>query len=192
MKDSDNSEFLSSKEIAHNQLSFKFDVLVEDQRVHHKKPHFEKFLLALRQETKDIIAIANANGGNYQDMKAIPNNELRLAVDEYDRRNNIVRIEVIHTPSYNQTAKPFKPWSKDRKHRERIRKMMDRVHKKYAIPEMLVDAVLNECFKNIQYFGLCLLPEASDRCDVRFDAPSVIAARAKELEIRQKEYASTK
>ena len=36
---------------------------------------FEKFLLTLRQETKDIIAIANTNGGDYPDMKAIPNDE---------------------------------------------------------------------------------------------------------------------
>ena len=48
---------------------------------------FEKFLLTLRQETKDIIAIANTNGGDYPDMKAIPNDELRTAVDEYHRRN---------------------------------------------------------------------------------------------------------
>ncbi len=67
--------------------------------------------------------------------------------------------------------------------------MMERLRKKYAIPEMFVDAVLDNCFGNIQYFGLCMLPWVSDRCDVRFDAPSVIAARAKELEMRQKECA---
>ena len=65
--------------------------------------------------------------------------------------------------------------------------MMERLRKKYAIPEMFVDAVLDNCSGNIQYFGLCQI--TGDRCDVRFDAPSVIAARAKELEMRQKEYA---
>ena len=121
-------------------------------------------------------------------MKAIPNNELRIAVDEYHRRNNIVRVEVIRAP-HNWIAKPYTPWSLDRKQRERIRKMMERLRKKYAIPEMFVDAVLDNCFGNVQYFGLCVLPLASDRCDVRFDAPSVLAARAKELEMRQKECA---
>lgn len=67
--------------------------------------------------------------------------------------------------------------------------MMERLRKKYAIPEMFVNAVLDNCLGNIQYFGLCMLPMAGDRCDVRFDAPSVIAARAKEFEMRQKEYA---
>ena len=47
---------------------------------------FEKFLLTLRQETKDIVAIANANGGNYSDMKEIPNNELRIAVEDYKKK----------------------------------------------------------------------------------------------------------
>ena len=47
---------------------------------------FEKFLLTLRQETKDIVAIANASGGNYSDMKEIPNNELRIAVEDYKKK----------------------------------------------------------------------------------------------------------
>lgn len=48
-----------------------------------------------------------------------------------------------------------------------------------------INAVLDDCAKNIQYFGLCQI--TGDRCDVRFDPPSVIAARAKELEMRQQE-----
>ena len=57
--------------------------------------------------------------------------------------------------------------------------------KKYAIPEMFINAVLDDCAKNTQYFGLCQI--TGDRCDVRFAPPSVIAARAKELEMRQHE-----
>jgi hypothetical protein len=186
MRDTDNSEFIQSSQSENNQLTLVFDVAVTPERVRHANPDFEKFLLGLRQEAKDIIAIANASGGNYSEMKEIPNNELRIAVDEYHRCNNIVRIEVIRTPSHNRIAKPYNPWSLERKQRERIRKMMERLRKKYAIPEMFVDAVLDNCFSNVQYFGLCMLSEAGDRCDVRFDAPSVIAARAKELEMRQK------
>lgn len=189
MRDTDNSEFIQSSQGEDNQLALAFDVAVTPEKVRHANPDFEKFLAELRQEAKDIIAIANANGGNYPDMKAIPNNELRIAVDEYHRRNNIVRIEVIRTPPHNRIAKPYTPWSLERKQRERIRKMMERLRKKYAIPEMFVSAVLDNCFGNVQYFGLCMLPKVSDRCDVRFDAPSVIAARAKELEMRQKECA---
>ena len=188
MRDTDNSEFIQSSQSEDNQLTLSFDVAITPEKVRHANPEFEKFLQGLRQEAKDIIAIANADGGNYPDMKAIPNNELRIAVDEYHRRNNIVKIEVIRTP-HNRIAKPYNPWSLERKQRERIRKMMERLRKKYAIPKMLVDAVLDNCFGNVQYFGLCMLPMASDRCDVRFDAPSVIAARAKELEMRQKECA---
>lgn len=188
MRDTDNSEFIQSSQSEDNQLTLAFDVAVTSEKVRHANPDFEKFLLGLRQEAKDIIAIANANG-NYPDMKAIPNNELRIAVDEYHRRNNIVKVEVIRTPPHNRIAKPYTPWSLDRKQRERIRKMMERVRKKYAIPEMFVNAVLDNCFGNIQYFGLCMLPKASDHCDVCFDAPSVIAAREKEKEMRQKEYA---
>lgn len=188
MRDTDNSEFIQLSQSEDNQLTLAFDVAVTPEKVRHANPEFEKFLQGLRQEAKDIIAIANANGGNYPDMKAIPNAELRIAVDEYHRRNNIVRIEVIRTP-HNRIAKPYTPWSLERKQRERIRKMMERLRKKYAIPEMFVNAVLDNCLGNVQYFGLCMLPMASDRCNVRFDAPSVIAARAKEFKMRQKDYA---
>lgn len=98
MRDTDNSEFIQSSQSEDNQLTLAFDVAIAPEKVRHANPDFEKFLLRLRQEAKDIIAIANANGGNYPDMKAIPNNELRIAVDEYHRRNNIVRVEVIRTP----------------------------------------------------------------------------------------------
>jgi hypothetical protein len=188
MRDTDNSEFIQSNQGEDNQLALVFDVAVTSEKVRHANPEFEKFLAELRQEAKDIVAIANENGGDYPDMKAIPNAELKIAVDEYHRRNNIVRIEVIRTP-HSRVAKPYTPWSLERKQRERIRKMTERLREKYAIPEMFVSAVLDNCFGNIQYFGLCMLPLTNDRCDVRFDAPSVIAARAKELEMRQKEYA---
>lgn len=98
MRDTDNSEFIQSSQSEDNQLTLAFDVAVTPEKVRHVNPEFEKFLQELRQEAKDIIAIANANGGNYPDMKAIPNKELRIAVDEYHRQNNIVRIEVIRTP----------------------------------------------------------------------------------------------
>ena len=186
MRDTDNSEFIQSSQSEDNQLTLAFDVAVTPEIIRHANPEFEKFLQELRQEAKDIIAIANINGGNYPDMKAIPNNELRIAVDEYHRQNNIVHIEVIRTPPHNRIAKPYNPWSLDRKQRERIRKMMERLRKKYAIPEMFVNAILDNCAGNIQYFGLCQI--TGDHCDVRFDAPSVIAARAKELEMRKKEY----
>ena len=183
MKDTDNSEFLS--QVRDDQLTLVFDVAVTPEKIRHANPDFEKFLQELRQEAKDIIAIANADGGNYPNMKAIPNDALLIAVNEYHRRNNIVRIEVVRTPSSTQITKPYNPWSLERKQRERIRKMTERLRKKYAIPEMFVEAILNDCAKNIQYFGLCQI--TGDRCDVRFDAPSVIAARAKELEMRQME-----
>ena len=182
MKDTDNSEFLS--QVRDDQLTLVFDVAVTPEKIRHANPDFEKFLQELRQEAKDIIAIANTNGGNYPNMKAIPNDALLIAVNEYHRRNNIVRIEVVRTPN-NKVAKAYSPWSLERKQKERIRKMNERLRKKYAIPEMFFNAVLNDCAKNIQYFGLCQI--TGDRCDVHFDAPSVIAARAKELEMRQME-----
>ncbi len=98
MRDTDNSEFIQSNQGEDNQLTLVFDVAVTPEKVRHASPEFEKFLAELRQEAKDIVAIANANGGDYPDMKAIPNAELRIAVDEYHRRNNIVHIEVIRTP----------------------------------------------------------------------------------------------
>ncbi|MCA6504110.1 MAG: hypothetical protein IM560_18990 [Pseudanabaena sp. M085S1SP2A07QC] len=182
MKDTDNSEFLNQRE--DNQLTLVFDVVVTPEVVRHANPKFEKFLEELRQEAKDIIAIASSNGGDYPNMKAIPNDVLLVAVNEYHRRNNIVRIEVVRTPN-NKVAKAYSPWSLERKQKERIRKMMERLHKKYAIPEMFINAVLDDCAKNTQYFGLCQI--TGDRCDVRFAPPSVIAARAKELEMRQHE-----
>ena len=107
MRDTDNSEFIQSSQGEDNQLTLAFDVAVTPEKVRHANPEFEKFLQELRQEAKDIIAIANANGGNYPNMKAIPNAELRIAVDEYHRQNNIVRIEVIRTPPTTEQLNPM-------------------------------------------------------------------------------------
>jgi len=63
MKDTDNSEFLNQRE--DNQLTLVFDVVVTPEVVRHANPKFEKFLEELRQEAKDIIAIASSNGGDY-------------------------------------------------------------------------------------------------------------------------------
>jgi hypothetical protein len=142
---------------------------------------FQQFLESLRQETRDILAIAN-EGNNYPDLKSIPNNELAIAVDKYHRANNIVHIEVhrVHNP---KPSKPYSPWTPERKHRDRIRKMRERLSKKFAIPEMLINAILDDCLKNVQYFGLCQID--GDRCDCYYEPASVIAARAKELAMRE-------
>lgn len=178
----DNEEFIQScAENPSNQLAFNFDVSVEEKRERAKNPEFEKFLAELRQEAQEILEIANSlSGSKFQNQKEIPTNILAIAVGEYHRKNNIVRIEVIRTPN-NKKSKPYSPWSDDRKHKDRLRKLNIRLSKKWHIDELRFAALLDECAKNPQYFGLCLLPNASDRCPCDYPSPATIAARQKEM-----------
>jgi hypothetical protein len=178
----DNDEFIRSHTAnPSNQLALSFDVPVEEKTERAKNPDFEKFLAELRQEAKDILDIANSlSGDKFQNQKEIPNNILAIAVGEYHKRNNIVRIEIVRTPN-NKKSKPYSPWSDDRKHKDRLRKLHIRLSKKWCINELRFTALLDECAKNPQYFGLCLLPNASDRCPCSYPSPATIAARQKEM-----------
>jgi len=186
----DNDEFLQVQtDDSVQQLSLIFDVSVMSAQLKRSRPvnpEFEKFLLELRQEAVEILTIANTmSDTKFQSQRDIPTELLARAVTEYNHRHNIVRIEVKRTVKPAAQVKPYVPWSNERKHANRIRRLYTRMAKRWKIPELRFIALLDECAKNPQYFGLCLLPNAADSCPCRYDSAATIAARQREAMFRE-------
>ena len=57
-----------------------------------------------------------------------------------------------------KTPKPIVQWSLDAKRRVRLKKLHDRLHKQYSIPDLFHAAIGRALLKNPNYYGVCVLP----------------------------------
>ena len=149
----------------------------------------DNFLASLMAETQAQEAIGRELFDANWSIKSCKDcSQIAEVMEVWRSRNGIKTISVEREPSkFIAKSAPYKPWSNDRKWRDRLRKLRLRAEKKYQIPDLLIDFLLSEVGKNPQYFGLCMLPEASDRCPCEYDSPARLAALAKEAELRSLE-----
>lgn len=71
-------------------------------------------------------------------------------------------------PSSKQLQQVYKPWTEDRKLRERGRRLNERINKRFSLPDLLHPALQEAVLKNPEYFGVCPLP-SEETCPVNPD-----------------------
>lgn len=90
----------------------------------------------------------------------------------------------LEPPRKRGAPRDYIPWSEERKNRNRIRLMIERMRRKWSIPAMFIDAVQSHLLTNPQYFGVCPLPGAIDHCITHRDSEARLKAIAYEQELR--------
>jgi hypothetical protein len=131
---------------------------------------FQNHLAGIRQQAQEILAIAHEqNPGKHWDrLTEVRGDEFSNACREYHRRQGTLMDTLPLTPpiSLSKPSRPYIPWSLERKQRERVKKLLQRISKRYSLIDLFVDAVQDELLSNPQYFGVCPLPGSADSCKI--------------------------
>ena len=152
-------------------------------RTPEQESKFQSFLVDLRNETAEMLALANQlmPEQKFANLTELTTPQLAQVSSAYFRvpEQEPTPQEFSKSAKVSKPPKPYQPWSNERKFRTRIARLSARVEKNFSIPEMRIAKLLDLCAENPQYLGLCLLPGTTDRCHVRFN---IVQAAAIERE----------
>lgn len=76
-------------------------------------------------------------------------------------------------------------WSIEAKQRNRCRKLRDRLHRQYSIPDLYHHALMTAVVKNPNYYGVCILPSESHCIYTPIVNPCQQAAIDRENQLRK-------
>lgn len=137
---------------------------------------FNTVLARIRAETAQLLDAAIALSNHpYEDLAQVPTElikQSRLLVFEHE--NNAARqatpteTRPSKTTSNSQQSRLYKPWTEERKLRNRGRKLNERIGKKYSIPALLHPELQAAALNNPEYYGVCPLPSET-MCVVKPD-----------------------
>lgn len=151
-------------------------------RTEEQEEQFQTFLAECRQETVEMLALANLlipvsnNRQKFVSLTELTTPELAQVSSVYFAATREQPISRVHQPTgVSKPVRPYRPWSDERKFRARIARLNARLEKDFSIPEMRRAKLLDLCAENPQRFGLCLLPGAADRCPVTFNTAHLAA-----------------
>jgi hypothetical protein len=143
----------------------------------------------LRAENEKARAIAvEMFGPNVGELNLLPNEQFIPVWQEFHRREGTITKPLrnySHTPS---KVTPYRPWSNERKQRDRIHKLKGRILKRYSFPELWIDEMQRQLLKSPQYYGVCPLPNAANECALYLSDLIPNPTKLKEIELREAEY----
>lgn len=76
-------------------------------------------------------------------------------------------------------------WSIDAKRRNRLKRLHDRLHRQYSIPDLFHTALMKEVLRNPNYYGICVLPCESQCVYIPIINPRQQAAIDRENQFRR-------
>lgn len=147
-------------------------------RTPEQEEEFQVFLAECRQETAEMLALANLliPERKFASLTELTTPQLAQVSSVYFAATREQPISQVHQPSkVSKPPRPYRPWSDERKFRARIARLNARLEKDFSIPEIRRAKLLDLCAENPQRFGLCLLPGAADRCPVTFNIAHLAA-----------------
>ena len=131
----------------------------------------EQVLRSLKAETASILSAAiDISGEPYSTLQKVPTSLLRQAriqaLGESPELAKPVTEEKPLAATKQLLQQTYRPWSEDRKLRNRGRKLNERINKRFSIPEFLHPALQEAVFENPEYYGVCPLP-SEESCVIK-------------------------
>ena len=154
-------------------------------RTREQESKFQSFLVDLRNETAEMLALANQlmPEQKFANLTELTTPQLAQVSSAYFRvpEQEPTPQEFSKVGKVSKPPKPYQPWSNERKFRTRIARLSARVEKNFSIPEMRIAKLLDLCAENPQYLGLCVLPGVTDRCQVSFNIAQIAAVEKEKM-----------
>lgn len=141
-----------------------------DNKTSDQRSFIENFLAQLRIETAERNYIGKELFGDswLGDKKTKDLSLISAVTSEWHKRKGINPHNSLGS-KLSQTIdeyKPHKSWNILSKQNLRRIRLYKRAKKKFTLPDLYIDFILQECFKNPNYYGLCMLPTVADRCPI--------------------------
>lgn len=144
-------------------------------------PTMERLIAGLKEQEAEGVAIARELGHECDRTRDLPVAIYSLVWAEYHRRHPHPRHQSAPpAPPPQGKSRSYRPWSLERKQRERVRRLYTRLRKRYSFPDLLIPAIQEEVIKNPWYFGCCPLPGSGDSFPANIPTPEYLAAIARE------------
>lgn len=157
-----------------------------------ENPYLVKLFAELRAESEEMLAIANKLfKGNWEKLPDVPTEELRQVRSHYNQEKRLPppawELPPDDTPpvSPSYKRKPYRPWSEERKIKNRLRLLHERMEKRWSLVEFRQDAIYTEVMRQPQYYGVCPLPGSTDACTIKLPNLAREAAIQHEIMLRE-------
>lgn len=172
-----------------SQLSLGIKTQPKAKKTRERSPEFLDFLAELRREKEQATAIAREMfGDDVGDLARLPNDKFIPVLQEFHRRAGTKIRPLRDTAQTPMKVTPYRPWSIERKQRNRVQKLKTRILKKYSFPGLWIEAMQGKLLDMPQYFGVCPLPQSVNQCQLYLADLIQNPAKLKEMEIREAEY----
>ena len=148
-----------------------------------------EIIAVIKQESEKAAAIAREMyGEDVGDLARLPNAQFIQVWEEYHQRAGTKIRPLREMAQAPQKVSPYRPWSIERKQRNRVHKLKTRMRKKYSFPALWIEAMQAKLLDMPQYFWVCPLPSTAKECPVYLSDRIPNPAKLREIELRDAEY----
>lgn len=144
----------------------------------------DRLIAGLKEQEAEGVAIAREMGHHCDRTRDLPIPIYSQVWAEYHHRHPRHQPAPTAPPAQGK-SRSYRPWSMERKQRERVRRLWERLRKRYSIPDLLIPAIQEEVIKNPWYFGCCPLPGSGDAFPANVPSPEYLAAIAREKSLSE-------